>query len=95
MHFDEAKLKKVAKLAKIKIDDKNVAGLMNDINQIIHILSDLQKIDTTGIEPLLNVTLGNAPLREDQATDSTKPEQIISNSNHAKYNCFSVPKVIE
>jgi len=95
MEFSEAKLLKLAKLARIKIEKSDVAKYEKDIHEIINIISELQTVDTYNIKPLVNVNQGTTPLRNDKVNEPNNLDQILINAPDSRYNCFVVPKVIE
>lgn len=95
MEFNEVNLMRLAKLARIRIEKEQALKLINDIKDVMSEIKELQKVDTKNVEPLVNVTIGSTPLRNDEVIQSERPEQIVAGSQYAKYNCFQVPKVIE
>ncbi len=57
--------------------------------------SELSKVDTEGIEPLISVLDLNYTLREDIPIKSISREEILSNSPEQCDGYFQVPKTIE
>ncbi|MCI5049432.1 MAG: Asp-tRNA(Asn)/Glu-tRNA(Gln) amidotransferase subunit GatC [Rickettsiales bacterium] len=86
---------KVAKLARIRMDDADAEHFMNEINGILHWVEQLQEVDTEGVEQLTSVSDVALPWRKDEMTDGGYPEQILKNAPASDYSCFVVPKVIE
>jgi len=95
MEFSEAKLMKLAKLARIKIEKQDIAKYTKDILEIVDVISRLQTVDTYNVEPLVSISQGSTPLRSDEVTEQNDLEQILKNAPDSRYNCFVVPKVIE
>jgi aspartyl-tRNA(Asn)/glutamyl-tRNA(Gln) amidotransferase subunit C len=95
MNFSEAKLMKLAKLSRIKIEKQDVAKYTKDILEIIDVISSLQTVDTYNVEPLVTVTSGATPLRADKVDQQSNVDQILKNAPDSRYGCFVVPKVVE
>ena len=55
MSIDNNTVKKVAKLAKIKISEKQEQIFEKELNNILLWVDDLKKVDTENIEPMLSV----------------------------------------
>lgn len=88
-------IKKIAKLARIKISDEEVEYYRKDLNKIFNWIEQLQEINTDGIEPMTGVEDQKLPLRADEVKDGNIREQVLSNAAVSKYGYFVVPKVIE
>jgi aspartyl-tRNA(Asn)/glutamyl-tRNA(Gln) amidotransferase subunit C len=95
MAFSEAKLMKLAKLSRIKIEKHDIPKYTQDILEIIDVISELQSVDTYNVEPLISVNNGATPMRCDVVTEPNNLEQILKNAPDSRYNCFVVPKVVE
>jgi aspartyl-tRNA(Asn)/glutamyl-tRNA(Gln) amidotransferase subunit C len=95
MEFSPDKIKKVAKLAKIKLTDAEVELFNDQFVAIAEIINKLQKVDTKGIEPIHNPSQATALLREDLVNDGNYVEDIVLNAPKSSFNCFVVPKVVE
>lgn len=95
MSIDNSTVKKVAKLARIKIDPKEEHSLKCELNNILEWVDKLQKVDTKNTEPMLSVSNEPMPLREDNVTSKIENDQILSNAPEKKAGFFVVPKVVE
>ncbi len=95
MSIDNSTVKKVAKLARIKIDPKEEYNLKCELNNILEWVDKLQKVDTKNTEPMLSVSNESMPLREDKVTSKIENEQILLNAPEKKAGFFVVPKVVE
>ena len=87
--------KKVAKLARIRMDDRELEHFTTELNGILHWIEQLQEVNTEGVEQMTSVANITLPMRADTVTDGNKQEAILSNAPSADYGCFTVPKVIE
>ena len=95
MSIDNSTVKKVAKLARLKVDDKEEQNLKNELNNILKWVDKLQKVDTKNVDPMLSVSNEPMPMREDMVTSKLNNEQILSNAPEKKAGFFVVPKVVE
>ncbi|MFL2650399.1 MAG: Asp-tRNA(Asn)/Glu-tRNA(Gln) amidotransferase subunit GatC [Alphaproteobacteria bacterium] len=95
MSIDNSTVKKVAKLARLKVDAKEEQNLKNELNNILEWVDKLQKVDTENIDPMLSVSNEPMPMREDMVTSKLDNKQILSNAPEKKAGFFVVPKVVE
>jgi aspartyl-tRNA(Asn)/glutamyl-tRNA(Gln) amidotransferase subunit C len=90
-----ADIKKIACLARIEVPDEEKENLVNQISNIISWVETLNEVDTNNTEPLSNVHNMTLKLHEDEISQENSCEEILKNSKSAKYNYYTVPKVIE
>ena len=95
MSIDNSTVKKVAKLARLKVDAKEEQNLKNELNNILEWVDKLQKVDTENIDPMLSVSNELMSMREDMVTSKLDNKQILSNAPEKKAGFFVVPKVVE
>ncbi len=95
MSIDNSTVKKVAKLARLKVDAKEEQNLKNELNNILEWVDKLQKVDTENIDPMLSVSNEPMSMREDMVTSKLDNKQILSNAPEKKAGFFVVPKVVE
>ena len=95
MSIDNSTVKKVAKLARLKVEAKEEKNLKNELNNILEWVDKLQKVDTENIDPMLSVSNEPMPMREDMVTSKLNNKQILSNAPEKKAGFFVVPKVVE
>ena len=95
MSIDNSTVKKVAKLARLKVDAKEEQNLKNELNNILEWVDKLQKVDTENIDPMLSVSNEPMPMREDMVTSKLDNKQILSNAPEKRAGFFVVPKVVE
>ena len=95
MSIDKDKIKHVAKLARISLDEKKTDSLTKDLSSIFKFIEQLNELDTKKIEPLSSIL--NEPLRsrKDVVNDGKIREKILKNSPQKNEEFFVVPKVIE
>jgi aspartyl-tRNA(Asn)/glutamyl-tRNA(Gln) amidotransferase subunit C len=95
MSLDSAAIRRIAKLARIRVGDAEVATLQTELNAILGYVEQLNEVDVTGIEPLSGGAQMAMRLREDVVTDGNIADQILANAPDRTDNFFAVPKVVE
>ena len=95
MSINKETVKKVAYLARLRLDDDKVAPLTTDLNNILNWVDQLQRVDTDGVEPFVSPVDMELPVRQDEVTDGAMPEKVLGNAPDKAHNMFLVPKVIE
>lgn len=95
MEFSPEKIKKVAKLAKIRLTEDEIKIFNDQFAAIAKVISKLQKVDTTGITPIHNPSPAPTLMRKDVISDGNYAQDILANSPKQAFNCFVVPKVVE
>ncbi len=95
MSVDQATVKRVAKLARIKVQDADLPRLAGELNSILGWIEQLNEVDVSGVDPLTSVVSMNMKMRSDDVTDGHYPEKIVANASAHEDNFFMVPKVVE
>jgi len=95
MSVDEATVRRIARLARVKLKDEEVAPLANELNSILHWIEQLNAVDTSSVAPLASTVDAKLPWRKDAVTDGGHPEKILANAPERAQGFFAVPKVVE
>ena len=95
MSIDTATARKVAKLARIRVQEDDVPKLAEQLSGILGFMEQLNEVDVTGIEPMVSVTPMRLARRVDVVTDGNIQAQILANAPDAREGFFAVPKVVE
>lgn len=96
MAFSKQQLHKFADLIRIEISDEKLEQM--NIDGVIEWLDKLQKIDTRGVEPLLNPSEHDLPMRADTVTEPNMRDKILANAPDkagVSRGYFAVPKVMD
>ena len=86
---------KIAKLARIRMDEKEAEHYANELNGILNWIEQLQEVNTDGVEQMTSVADMQLPMRKDEVSDGDYQQQILANAPAQEYGCFAVPKVVE
>jgi aspartyl-tRNA(Asn)/glutamyl-tRNA(Gln) amidotransferase subunit C len=95
MSIDNKTVKKVSKLAKIRINEREESKLIEELNNILGWVDELKKVDTEKIEPMLSVFNESMVMRKDEVFSETSDELVLKNAPESKSGFFVVPKVVE
>ncbi len=95
MHVDETTVRRIARLARIKITDEEAKGLEKELSGILDWVEQLGQVDTQAVEPMTRVVAQELKMREDEVTDGAKADDIVANAPMSEDHFFVVPKVVE
>ena len=95
MSIDIDTARRVAKLARIRVEEADLPKLAGQLNDIVSFMEQLNEVDVTGIEPMTSVTPMRLKRRADVVTDGHIQAQILKNAPDAREGCFAVPKGVE
>jgi aspartyl-tRNA(Asn)/glutamyl-tRNA(Gln) amidotransferase subunit C len=95
MSVDQATVKRVARLARLKMKDEDVPRLAGELNAILGWIEQLNEVDVSAVEPLTSVVDMKMKMRKDEVTDGHYPAKIVANAPAQEDAFFMVPKVVE
>ena len=95
MSIDTDTARKVAKLARIRVDAADLPKLAEQLSGILGFMEQLNEVDVTGIDPMVSVTPMRLRRRADVVNDGNIQSQILKNAPDAREGFFAVPKVVE
>ena len=95
MKIDDATVRHIALLARIKVDDAEAKTLQSELTAILQWVEQLNEVDTTGVEPMTCVSDMTMTMRDDEVTDGGYAEDIVKNAAERAGPFFVVPKVVE
>jgi aspartyl-tRNA(Asn)/glutamyl-tRNA(Gln) amidotransferase subunit C len=95
MSLEPATVRRIAKLARIRVEDAEIPVLQTELNAILGYVEQLSEVNVDGIEPLSGGAQMAMRLRADVVTDGGIPEQILANAPDRAGEFFAVPKVVE
>ena len=95
MQVDEKTVRRIARLARIKITDEEAKGLEAELSGILNWVEQLGEVDTANVEPMTRVVAQELKKRKDQVTDGEIADAIVKNAPMVEDHFFVVPKVVE
>ena len=95
MQVDEATVRRIARLARIKITDGEAQSLQKELSGILDWVKQLDEVDTAKAEPMTRVTPMTLRQRADGVTDGDMADAIVENAPMSDDHFLLVPKVVE
>ena len=95
MSVDAATVKRIGRLARIRIEEDEVAGYQKELNAILGFVEQLGEVNVDGVEAMTSVTPMQMRRGDDVITDGNYADKIVSNAPLSEDNFFMVPKVVE
>ncbi len=95
MTIDAETVRKVAKLANIRLEEDRLAPLAQELSGIMRWIEQLSEVDTDGVEPMASAVAAALPMRDDVVTEGGDADLILANAPAARGGFFVVPKVVE
>ena len=95
MEVDEDTVRRIARLARIKVTDAEAKALEGELSGILDWVRQLDEVDTAGVEPMTAVVSTSLKMREDRVTDGGIADAVVANAPAREDHFFVVPKVVE
>jgi aspartyl-tRNA(Asn)/glutamyl-tRNA(Gln) amidotransferase subunit C len=95
MSLDSEDVKKIAKLARLAIDDVDVPGYATNLSNILGLVEQMNSVDTTGVVPMSHPLDAVQRLREDVVTEINQREEFQRIAPATENGLYLVPRVIE
>jgi len=96
MSLDLETVKRIGRLARLKVPDDQAETVRTNLNHIMDFIGQLSEVNTDNVEPMVGTGAKSMPMREtDDITDGNYVEAIVANAPEVAANMFVVPKVVE
>lgn len=95
MDVDSDTVRRIARLARIRITDEEAAALQGELSGILNWIRQLDEVDTSGVEPMTRVIPSTLKKRPDVVTDGGFAADVVANAPAREDTLFAVPKVVE
>lgn len=95
MSLDKKTVAKVANLARIRVEDKDLEPMAVELNAILGWVEQLSEVNTDDVAPMTSVADMQLRWRQDEITDGGYQKEIVANAPSEEEGFFAVPKVIE
>ena len=95
MSLDPATVRRIAALARIHIEDSEVATLQAELNGILGWIEQLNEVNVDGVEPLTGAAQMAMKMRDDVVSDGGYSEKVLANAPERADDFYVVPKVVE
>ncbi len=95
MSLDPATVRRIAKLARLHVEEADVPRLQSELNGILGWIEQLNEVDVEGIAPLTGAAAMAMRMRDDVVSDGGMAEAVLSNAPDRAGAFYAVPKVVE
>jgi aspartyl-tRNA(Asn)/glutamyl-tRNA(Gln) amidotransferase subunit C len=95
MQVDAATVRRIARLARIKVTGEEAKALEKELSGILDWVKQLDEVDTGSVEPMTRVIPMTLRQRPDVVTDGGIADDIVANAPASEDHFFVVPKVVE
>ncbi|MCC7540028.1 MAG: Asp-tRNA(Asn)/Glu-tRNA(Gln) amidotransferase subunit GatC [Deltaproteobacteria bacterium] len=93
--IDEAEVRKVAALARLELDDAEVATMATELSSILGYVASLDTLVVSSVEPTAHAVASVSPLRDDIAEEGLRRDEALAAAPQTFGGAFVVPKVKE
>ncbi|MGB5397132.1 MAG: Asp-tRNA(Asn)/Glu-tRNA(Gln) amidotransferase subunit GatC [Gammaproteobacteria bacterium] len=95
MSLDAEQVKKIAHLARLKIDESDVPGYVTNLGNILHMFEQMNAVDTSKVVPMSHPLDAVQRLREDEVRETNQREVFQRIAPSTENGLYLVPRVIE
>ncbi len=95
MAVDNETVRRIAFLAKLKVEPEKLEDTKSEFNKILAWVEELGEVNTDNVTPLVSVNDEALSLRQDEITAGHISEKILKNAPAQEFGYFVVPKVVE
>jgi len=95
MALEASQVEKIAHLARLAIDADDVPEYARNLSAILAFVEQLNRVDTSGVEPLAHPLEATQRLRSDVVTEADEREKFLRNAPLTEAGLYLVPRVIE
>jgi aspartyl-tRNA(Asn)/glutamyl-tRNA(Gln) amidotransferase subunit C len=94
-HITPEEVRRVARLARIHLEDDQVEPLRQDLESILTYVDQLAELDLSGVEPTTGAGDLEAALRADEVVKTLSRQQVLANAPEQEDGMFRVPRIVE
>lgn len=95
MSVDAETVKRIGRLARIRIEPDEVERYRGELNVILGFVEQLNAVDVEGVAPMTSVMPMQLRRRADVVDDGGYADRVVANAPRSEDDFFVVPKVVE
>jgi aspartyl-tRNA(Asn)/glutamyl-tRNA(Gln) amidotransferase subunit C len=88
-------IEKVARLARLELSEEEKETFGNQMEQILTYMEQLNRVDTSGVEPTSHAIPIYNVFRDDEVKPSFPHEEVLAIAPDEEEGHFKVPRIIE
>ncbi len=95
MALNQETIKNLSTLARLRLPTEREEKILSDLQSILDWVEQLKEVNIDGVEPLVSVTEGTTPMRQDEVTDGNLQKELMMNAPEQIQGFYVVPKVVK
>lgn len=95
MSVDKDTVRRIARLARIKMPEERLGPMVAELNGIFQWVEMLGEVKVEGVPAMTSVVAQKLKWRKDDVTDGGVADGLMRNAPESEENFFVVPKVVE
>ena len=95
MSVDKDTVRRIAKLARVAMDDAQAAEMEKELNALLSWVEQLSEVNVEGVVPMTSVAAQRLRMRDDVVADGGYADDLMKNAPQTENHFFVVPKVVE
>jgi aspartyl-tRNA(Asn)/glutamyl-tRNA(Gln) amidotransferase subunit C len=95
MSVDKDTVRRIAKLARLALDEARLEPMAQELNGIMTWAQQLNEVDVSGVAPMTSVVAQKLKMRDDIVTEGGNADALMANAPGGEDHFFVVPKVVE
>ena len=95
MSLSTDEVHKIARLARLAVDDTEASGYTRELSSILDLVDRMNAVDTTGVEPMAHPQRATQRLRPDEVTEPDDRDRYQRNAPAVERGLYLVPRVVE
>jgi len=95
MSIDVTEVRRIAHLARLRLDEQELAGYADTLSRILGLIEQMNEVDTTGVNPMAHPLDMELRLRADAVTETDQRDKFQEIAPATEAGLYLVPRVIE
>ncbi len=95
MALDRSDVEKIAHLARLAVSPTDCDRYAQDLTNILNLVAEMDRVDTTGVEPMAHPLHMTQRLRPDLPSETDERARFQAIAPQTEAGLYLVPKVIE
>ncbi len=95
MALDRTDVEKIAHLARLATEEKELPGYVADLSNILKLVEQMDAADTSNVQPMAHPLDMVQRLRDDEVTEQNQRDHFQEIAPQVESGFYLVPKVIE
>ncbi|MEK7452626.1 MAG: Asp-tRNA(Asn)/Glu-tRNA(Gln) amidotransferase subunit GatC [Patescibacteria group bacterium] len=95
--IDKEKIKHIASLARLKVDDSEVEKFSKDLSAILDYVAELNEVDISDISPTLSATSSQNVFRDDNVDEENKDvaKRLVQSAPDSENGYIKVKSILK